>query len=76
MNKNVYVVRAGSRWGVKLEGKPAPVSTHRTQGLALGNARPIAKANKAELHIQGRNAKWVDGDSYGNDPSSIRDTKF
>lgn len=76
MHKNVFVVRAGNRWGVKLEGKPNPVSTHRTQGLALESARPIAKTQKAELRIQGRDGKWVDSDSYGNDPASIKDTKF
>ena len=75
MAKNVYVVRTGNRWGVKLEGKPKPVSTHRTQGLALENARPIAKANKSELRIQGRDHAFVDADSYGGDPSSIKDTK-
>lgn len=75
MHKNVYVVRAGNRWGVKLEGKQTPVSTHRTQGLALENARPIAQANKAELRIQGRDARWVDADSYGPD-SRYKDTKF
>ena len=76
MHKNIFVVRAGNRWGVKLEGKPTPISTHRTQGLALESARPIAKANKSELRIQGTDAKWIDADSYGNDPRSSKDTKF
>lgn len=75
MHKNVYVVHTGNRWGVKLEGKPKPLSTHRTQGLALDRARPIAKANESELRIQGRDRKFVDADSYGNDPGSIKDKK-
>jgi hypothetical protein len=75
MSKNIHVVPHGHRWAVIVEGKPTPVSTHRTQELARQTAVPIAKGRKSEVVIHGVDGKIRDSDSYGNDPNPPRDKK-
>jgi len=53
----------------------ARVSTHRTQGAAIDKAKPIAKREKTELIVKGKDGKIRSKDSYGNDPRSIKDTE-
>lgn len=74
--KNQYVVTAGDQWGVRGQGNGKLTSLHDTQKEAIQAARDIAKNQQSELRIQGQDGRFRDGDSYGNDPSSIRDTKF
>jgi hypothetical protein len=75
MGKNVHVVKHDSRWEVKVEGKQTPISSHKNQELARQNAVPIAKTNKSEVVIHGRDGKIRDKDSYGKDPCPPRDRK-
>jgi hypothetical protein len=74
--KNIHVThRKDGSWAVIGEGDSRASSLHRTQSAALDVARPLAKANRSELVIHGRDNKIVDKDSYGNDPSRIKDRK-
>lgn len=66
--KNQYVVRAGERWGVRGEGNSKLTKTFDTQREAIGLGRNIARNQKAELRIQGQDAKFREAWSYGNDP--------
>lgn len=67
-NKNVYVVRNGDRWGVRLEGNERLSRAFDTQNDALSYGKPIAQENKSELRIQGQDGKFRQAWSYGNDP--------
>jgi len=65
--KNVHTVpRQGGGWVNKVGGHD--VSTHPTQEKASQAARSIAKANKSEHVIHGRDGKIRDKDSKGRDP--------
>lgn len=73
MGKNVHVVPDGGRWSVKLEKSDRPVSTHRTQELAWQNVIPVAKGQRSELIVHGRDGTIRSKDSYGNDPNPPKD---
>jgi hypothetical protein len=75
MGKNIHVVPKGKRWAVKQEGRVTPLSSHKTQELARESAVPVAKENKSEVVIHGRDGKIRDKDSYGNDPYPPKDRK-
>lgn len=66
--KNQYVVRNGERWGVRGEGNSRMTQTFDTQREAIAFGRDIARNQDAELRIQGRDAKFREAWSYGNDP--------
>jgi hypothetical protein len=68
MGKPVTVVRSGKQWGVRVTGKPAQNSQHHTQKAAIKKAIPIAKREKLDLTIQGRNHEFREKNSYGHDP--------
>lgn len=74
--KNIHIThRKNGDWAVKGEGDTRASSLHRTQGGAIKAGTPLAKANKSELVIHGRDNKIRDKDSYGNDPHPPRDRK-
>lgn len=66
--KNQYVVRNGQGWGVRGEGNSKLTRAFDTQKEALAFGRDIARNQEAELRIQGRDAKFREAWSYGNDP--------
>jgi len=66
--KNQYVVRNGDRWGVRGEGNSKLTRSFETQKEAIAYGREIARNQEAELRIQGRDAKFREAWSYGNDP--------
>lgn len=66
--KNQYVVRNGERWGVRGEGNSKLTQTFDTQREAIAFGRGIARNQEAELRIQGRDARFREAWSYGNDP--------
>ncbi len=73
MGKNQWVVPHGGRWAVRGEGNSRVTSTHRKQETAERNARSIARSEKSEVIIQGRNGQIRDKDSYGPDSCPPRD---
>ncbi|MFN3229439.1 MAG: DUF2188 domain-containing protein [Asticcacaulis sp.] len=68
MGKNQYVVRNGDTWGVRGEGNSRLTARCDTQAEAIQIGRDIARNQSAELRIQGRDARFRESWSYGNDP--------
>ena len=66
--KNQYVVRSGDRWGVRGEGNSRLTREFDTQCEAINFGRGVAQNQEAELRIQGRDARFREAYSYGNDP--------
>jgi len=66
--KNQYVVRSGDRWGVRSEGNKRLTREFDTQKEAINYGRNIAQRQESELRIQGRDARFREAYSYGNDP--------
>lgn len=66
--KNQYVVRNGDGWGLRGEGNSRLTGSYQTQAEAIERGRVIARNNGAELRVQGRDGKFREGWSYGNDP--------
>jgi hypothetical protein len=66
--KNQYVVRNGTGWGVRGEGNSRLTAAYATQEAALARGREIAAREQSELRIQGRDARFREAWSYGNDP--------
>lgn len=75
MAKNQHVVKIDNRWGVKGEGNSRLTSIHNTQKQAISKARSIAKNQKVEVIIHGKDGKIRDKDSYGPDPYPPKDRK-
>lgn len=75
MGKNQHVVKTDRGWGVKGAGNSCLTSTHKTQKQAINSAREIAKNQKSEVVIHGRDGKIRDKDSYGPDPCPPKDKK-
>ena len=75
LGDNYYVVRHGTDWAVRREGADRVSSQHSTQAQAIDRGRELAQQQHAELRIQGRDGRFRDGDSYGNDPFPPRDRK-
>jgi uncharacterized protein YdaT len=73
--RNVYVVRRGDQWAVVQEGAERASSLHDTQREAIDRAQPIVERQRGELRIQGRDGKFRDSDSHGNDPHPPKDAK-
>ena len=73
--RGVNVVRRGSLWAVVRDGARRASGIFRTQQGALNRGRQIARNERTELRTQGRNGKWRDSDSYGNDPHPPTDRK-
>lgn len=59
-------------WAVKREGSSRAISSHRKQETAIARGRPIAKGDKVEFTIRGRDGRIREKDSYGHDPRNIR----
>jgi len=76
MGKNQHVVKNGKEWAVRGAGNQKITKTVKTQKQAIEIAKEIAKNQKSEVVIHGRNGKIRDKDSYGNDPHPPKDKKF
>ena len=75
MGTNQHVVPHKGKWGVRGAGNSRVTAIADTQGDAIDIARGIARRQRSEVVIHRPNGKIRDKDSYGNDPSSIHDTK-
>lgn len=74
MGKNQHVVKSQNKWNVKGAGNTKATKSFNTQKEAIKYAKKIAKNQKSEVVIHGRNGKIRDKDSYGNDPHPPKDT--
>ncbi len=68
MGKNQHVVKYGDGWAVVGEGNKTATKVFRTQAEAAAYGRKIAINQKSELFIHGKDGKFRDRNSYGNDP--------
>lgn len=67
MSGNVHVVPGEGGWDVKVEGRSG--GRHfATQGEAIEASRRLARGNRAEHIVHGRDGKIRQRDSYGRDP--------
>lgn len=65
-NKNQHVVPLGASWAVKREGSKKFTLITETKRDALTVARQIAKNNKSELVVHGKDGKIERRDSFSN----------
>jgi hypothetical protein len=73
--KDQHVVPRGEDWVVEGAGNSRATRVTQTQKQAIEAATSIAKHQKSEVVIHGRDGKIRDSDSYGNDPNPPRDRK-
>lgn len=73
--KNQHVVPVSGNWGIRGEDNDRLTKVTQTKAQAVDIARDIAKNQKSELIIHGRDGKIQDKDSYGNDPCPPKDRK-
>lgn len=66
--KSVMVGPKDGQWQVKTAGASRAAAVVSTQAEAIERGREIAKNNRSELIIQGRNGQIRAKDSEGNDP--------
>jgi hypothetical protein len=66
--QDVHVVQGGKRWRVEVEGSSRPRSTHSTQAEAAKAGRQVAKKNRSELLVHGRDGQIRMRNTYGSDP--------
>ena len=69
---DVHVVPSDKGWRVEIEGTGGARATHKTQADAAKSARRIARQNKTELLIHGRNGRVRDRSTYRRDPRQIK----
>ena len=68
VKNNQHIVKHPDGWAVKKAGGQRATSVHKTQREAIDRGIDIAKSNKSELIIHGRNGKIREKNSYGDDP--------
>lgn len=73
--KNQHVVKHKDGWAVKGEGNSKATKVTSTQKEAITKAETMAKNQKTDTKIHGRDGKIRAGNSYGNDPFPPRDKK-
>jgi Uncharacterized protein conserved in bacteria (DUF2188) len=66
--KGQHVVPRGGMWSVQKAGASRVTSTHRTQDEAVRVATEIARNQKTELYIHGKDGRIRERNSYGKDP--------
>jgi uncharacterized protein YdaT len=65
--RNQHVVPLGNGWAVKKEGSNSFTVITDNQRDAIKVAREIAKTNKSELIVHGKDGKIREKNSYGED---------
>lgn len=74
MARDVHVVPSDGGWDVREDGSGRS-SHYRTQREAVEAGRDIARQNRSEHVIHGRDGRIRQSDSYGNDPFPPRDRR-
>lgn len=71
-NKDVHVVPEKRQWAIKFEKENAAQQLVSTQREAIRIARELARNNKSELIVHGRNGSIREKNTYGKDPRNIK----
>jgi len=66
--RNQHVVPHAGKWAVKGAGAKKATKVFDRQSDAITAARDVAKNQKTELLVHGRNGQIRKRDSHGNDP--------
>ncbi|WII72171.1 DUF2188 domain-containing protein [Bdellovibrio sp. 22V] len=69
-NNNKHVVKSGNGWAVKTAGYT--VTIQRTQKAAITTATNMARCDRSEVVIHGRDGKIREKNSYGHDPRKTK----
>ena len=69
MRKNQHVVSLGNRWAVKEEGADEPFAVFKTQSEAWEKAKSIARKERTEAFLHGRDGQIRERNTYGHDPT-------
>jgi hypothetical protein len=72
MGKNQHVVVHEDRWAVKEEGESAPFALFKTQGQAWEKAKAIARRERSEAVLHGKDGRIRERNTYGHDPGSSK----
>lgn len=71
--KNYYVVtNPQGGWSVKKEGSHRASRVTETQKESIEIGKGLSKKSMGELTIQGRDHKFREKNSYGNDPRNVK----
>lgn len=73
--KTQHVVPYKDGWAVRGAGNQKATSHHLTQREAIAKAEEIARKQKSDTKIHGRDGRIRAGNSYGNDPFPPRDRR-
>ena len=73
--KSQHVVKYPDGWAVKGAGNSKATKVTKTQKEAIERAEEIARNQRTDTKIHGRNGKIRTGNSYGNDPHPPKDKK-
>ncbi len=73
--QNQHVVKSGTRWAVRGAGDARVTARFSTQREAISHAQNIARHEKSDTKIHGRDGKIRAGNSYGSDPFPPRDKR-
>lgn len=65
--KGQHVVPSHGGWSVKKAGASRASSTHSTQAEAIEAATRVARNQRSELYIHGRDGRIRERNSYGKD---------
>jgi len=69
MGKNQHVVSLGNRRAVKEEGAAEPFAVFKTQSEAWEKAKSIARKERTEAFLHGRDGQIRERNTYGHDPT-------
>jgi uncharacterized protein YdaT len=72
MGKNQHVVSHGERWAVKAEGASQPLAVYKTQSEAWERAKSIARKERTEALLHGRDGLIRARNTYGHDPRRVK----
>lgn len=74
MGKNQHVVYStkDGKWEVKSEGNKTASAVFDTQKAAMEKGRELAKEQKSELLVHGKNGEIRIRNSYGHDPRNVK----
>ena len=70
--KGQHVVPRSDGWSVRKTGATRASSVHAKQADAIEAATRLARSQKTELYIHGRDGRIRERNSYGNDPITQR----
>jgi hypothetical protein len=66
--KGQHVVPRGDGWAVRRSGSDRVTRTFGTQREAIAAARALARSQRGELYIHGRDGLIRERESFGGDP--------